>query len=94
MQIPADIVINCVLAAIFIHSNQPPKNFIYHISSSLRNPLKYSDIHNISHNYFTNTPCRNQNGKPIAISKGIVLNSFAAFNIYTNVRYVFPLKVC
>ncbi|RHN60539.1 putative oxidoreductase [Medicago truncatula] len=94
MQIPADMVINCVITAIFIHSsNQRPKNFIYHISSSLRNPLKSSDLHNICHRYFMKTPCVNQNGKPIIISKGIPVNSFAVFNIYVLVRYVLLLMI-
>ncbi|KAL5098864.1 hypothetical protein RYX36_003191, partial [Vicia faba] len=80
--IPVDMVINCVIAAIFIHSNQPPKNFIYHVSSSLRNPLKYSDIQKICHRYFMKTPWINQNGKPIVISNAFRVNSFVAFNIY------------
>jgi fatty acyl-CoA reductase len=91
---PVDLVINCVIAAIVINSNQAPENFIYHVSSSLRNPLKLSDVHNISHQYFVKTPCLNKNGKPIVISKGIVLKSVAAFNIYTETRYILPLKVC
>ncbi|AES97100.2 fatty acyl-CoA reductase [Medicago truncatula] len=91
--IPADLVINCMIAAIVINSNQAPKNFIYHVSSSLRNPLKISDVHNISHRYFMKTPCLNKDGKPIVISKGIAFKSMAAFNIYTETRYVLPLEV-
>jgi alcohol-forming fatty acyl-CoA reductase len=91
---PADLVINCVIAAIVTNSNEDPKNFIYHVSSSLRNPLKISDVHNISHQYFMKTPCINKNGQPIIISKGIALKSMAAFNIYTMIRYDLPLKVC
>ncbi|CAJ2654632.1 unnamed protein product [Trifolium pratense] len=91
--IPADMVINCVITAIFIHSHKPPKNFIYHVSSSLRNPLKYIDLSNISHNYFKNNPCINQNGKPIITSKVLVVNSFAAFNIFMIIRYVLLLQV-
>ncbi|KAK2433746.1 alcohol-forming fatty acyl-CoA reductase [Trifolium repens] len=92
--IPADMVINCVIAAIYFHSNEPPKNFIYHISSSLRNPIKCSDLSNICYHYFMKSPCINQNGKPIDITKGIyVVNSFAAFNIYMIIRYVLLLQV-
>jgi fatty acyl-CoA reductase len=94
MQIPADMVINCVITAIYFHSNELPKNFIYHISSSLRNPIKSSELHNICHQYFIKNPCINQNGKPIVISKGIVVNSFAAFNIFMIFRYVLLLMVC
>ncbi|CAJ2654638.1 unnamed protein product [Trifolium pratense] len=90
---PVDLVINCVIAAIVINSNQAPESFIYHVSSSLRNPFKISDVHNISHQYFVKTPCLNKNGKPIVISKGIALKSVAAFNIYTEARYILPLKV-
>jgi len=61
-----------VIAAIVINSNQAPKNFIYHVSSSLRNPLKISDVHNISHQYFMKTPCLNKDGKPIIISKELL----------------------
>ncbi|KAK2433770.1 alcohol-forming fatty acyl-CoA reductase [Trifolium repens] len=91
--IPADMVINCVITAIYFHSNELPKNFIYHISSSLRNPIKSSELHNICHQYFIKNPCINQNGKPIVISKGIVVNSFAAFNIFMIFRYVLLLMV-
>lgn len=91
---PVDLVINCVIAAIVINSNQAPKSFIYNVSSSIRNPLKISDVHNISHQYFMKTPCINKNGKLILVSKGIALKSLAAFNIYTEIKYVLPLKVC
>ncbi|XP_058767143.1 fatty acyl-CoA reductase 1-like [Vicia villosa] len=80
--IPADMVINCVIASIFIHSNQPPKNFIYQVSSSIRNPLTYCETRNFCHRYFTKNPCINQNGKPIVVSNPFRVNSFAAFNIY------------
>ncbi|CAJ2654639.1 unnamed protein product [Trifolium pratense] len=91
--IPADLVINSVIAAMVINSNQAPKNFIYHVSSSLRNPLKVSDVHKISHQYFMKTPYINKNGKPIVISKGIALKSLSTFNIYVTIRYALPLKV-
>ncbi|XP_027345646.1 fatty acyl-CoA reductase 1-like [Abrus precatorius] len=91
--IPADLVINCVITAIVAHSNKAPRNFIYHIGSSLRNPLKFSDVHNISYHTFLKTPCKNENGKPIVISKGTLLTNIAAFNSYMKIRYVLPLQV-
>ncbi|XP_027345647.1 probable fatty acyl-CoA reductase 4 [Abrus precatorius] len=90
--IPADLVINCVIT-IVAHSNQALANSIYHISSSLRNPFKISDVHNICYHYFTEVPYKNENGKPIIISKATLLTSMAAFNIYMTARYVLPLKV-
>ncbi|TKY67087.1 fatty acyl-CoA reductase 4 [Spatholobus suberectus] len=80
--IPADLVINCVITAIVACSNQAPKNFIYHVSSSLRNPLKISDVRNSCYHYFTKVPYKNKNGKPIIVSKATLLSSMCAFDIY------------
>lgn len=91
--IPADLVINCMITAIVDCSNQAPKNFIYHISSSLGNPLKFSDARNIVYDYFIKAPYKNENGKPIIVSKITVLPNMAAFNISVTCRYVLPLKV-
>ncbi|KAK2430395.1 alcohol-forming fatty acyl-CoA reductase [Trifolium repens] len=101
--IPADLVINCVITAIVVHLNQAPTNFIYHISSSLRNPFKYFDFLNIIYDYFVKNPCINHNGKPIVISKRLWISSsggprgglsLATFNNYLTSRYVLLLKVC
>ncbi|WJX63653.1 alcohol-forming fatty acyl-CoA reductase [Trifolium repens] len=90
--IPADLVINCVITAIVVHLNQAPTNFIYHISSSLRNPFKYFKILNIIYDYFVKNPCINQNGKPIVISKKLCISNLATFNNYLTSRYVLLLK--
>ncbi|KAK2430391.1 putative fatty acyl-CoA reductase [Trifolium repens] len=92
--IPADLVINCVITAIVVHLNQDLKTFIYHVSSSLRNPFKYFDFLNIIYDYFVKNPSINHNGKPIVISKRLWISSLATFNNYLTIRYVLPLKVC
>lgn len=91
--IPVDLVINCVITAIVARSNQAPKNFIYHVASSSRNPLKISDVHDMAYRYFIKRPFTNQSGKPIIISKGTWLTSMDAFDNYMAIRYVLPLKV-
>ncbi|XP_057419353.1 fatty acyl-CoA reductase 1-like isoform X2 [Lotus japonicus] len=91
--IPADMVINCVITAIVAHSNQVSKNFIYHVASSSRNPLRISDVINITFHYFTKSPLKSKNGTPIIVSKMQLLTSMAAFQSYMKNRYVLPLKV-
>ncbi|XP_039690758.1 probable fatty acyl-CoA reductase 4 [Medicago truncatula] len=91
--IPADLVINCVITTIVVHLDQAPKDFIYHISSSLRNPFKVLDFINIIYDYFVKNPCTNENGKPIVISKRLFPTSLSGFNVYLTIRYVIPLKV-
>ncbi|RDY01932.1 Fatty acyl-CoA reductase 8, partial [Mucuna pruriens] len=63
VHISTDLVISCVITAIVAHSNQAPKNFIYHVASSFRNPLKISDIHTICYDYFKKTPYKNKKWK-------------------------------
>ena len=93
-QIPADLVVNCVITTIAVHLDQDPNKFIYHISSSLRNPFKISDLINITYDYFVKKPWIDANGKPIVTSKRLWLTSLDAFNNYMMFRYVMPLKVC
>ncbi|CAJ2652631.1 unnamed protein product [Trifolium pratense] len=91
--IPADFVVNCIITAIVVHLDQAPKTFVYHISSSLRNPFTVFDFTNITCDYFSKNPFINQNGKLIVISKRLWISSLAIFNSYLTIRYVLPLKV-
>jgi len=75
-------------------SNQTPENFIYHISSSLRNPFRIVDARDYSYHYFIKFALENKNGKPIIVPKPTLISSRAVFDIYMTLRYVFPLKVC
>ncbi|XP_054811780.1 fatty acyl-CoA reductase 1-like [Prosopis cineraria] len=86
--IPADMVTNCILAAMAIHSNK----YIYHVSSSLRNSLTISRLHDNSYLYFKNKPFTDTSGKPTIISKGLILSSMASFHAYMLIRFVLPLK--
>jgi len=94
MQIPADMVINCMMTAIIAFSNQTPKNFVYHISSSLRNPFRIADVCDYCYHYFIKFALKNKNGKPIIVPKPNLISSRVVFDIYMTIRYVFPLKVC
>ena len=63
--IPADFVINAILAATvqtFYHRGIE----VYHVASGARNPLTFGDIVNITHDYFVRQPMLD-NGKPIPV---------------------------
>ena len=63
--IPADFVINAILAAT-VQTAYRRGIEVYHIASGARNPLTFGDIVNITHDYFVRQPMLD-NGKPIPV---------------------------
>ena len=63
--IPADFVINAILAAT-VQTYYRRGIEVYHVASGARNPLTFGDIVNITHDYFTRQPLLD-NGKPIPV---------------------------
>ena len=97
MQIPADMVVDTMLMVMVVNANQhcsADSILIYHVGSSMRNPIKFSNLHKFSYCYFTKNPYIDRNGKAVQISKGTVLTSWAKFQRYMAIRYLLPLKVC
>ncbi|KAM7523083.1 hypothetical protein LguiA_012985 [Lonicera macranthoides] len=90
--IPGDMVVNSMVVAMAAHSNKPNCHIIYHVGSSLRNPLKYKSIPNISYNYFTKNPWIDQKGKPIKVVKLTMLRTMGGFRMYMGIRYMLMLK--
>lgn len=94
MQIPADMVVNATIVAMVAHARQQQSgNVIYQVGSSLRNPLRYSDLQDYGYRYFTKKPWINKDGKPVKVGKVNVMNSMASFHRYMAIRYMLPLKV-
>ncbi|XP_023756867.1 probable fatty acyl-CoA reductase 4 isoform X3 [Lactuca sativa] len=92
--IPADMVINVMITAMGAHINKPVSMTIYHVGSSMSNPLKISTFKNCVIEYFAKHPLKIQQGNPIRTSKTItLLSSMSIFNRYMVIRYVIPLKV-
>ena len=95
MQIPADMVINAMVVAIVAHANDQSSNMvIYHVGSSLRNPINFAWVHRLSYNYFIENPLANKQGKPVKVVKGTVFTNMATFRLYMVMRVLLPLKVC
>lgn len=93
MQIPADLVVNAIIVAMAAHGNQQCETNIYQVGSSVKNPLRYSDLHEYGFRYFDKKPWIGKDGKPIKVRKVTILDSMDSFHRYMNIRYLLFLKV-
>ncbi|XP_076952091.1 alcohol-forming fatty acyl-CoA reductase-like [Bidens hawaiensis] len=92
--IPADMVINAMLVAIVIRRHEPYSRTVYHVGSSMSNPLKIASIWKYIFGYFATHPLINRQGNPIQTTgKVLMLRSMSSFNRYMSIRYLIPLKV-
>ncbi|KAF5744861.1 fatty acyl-CoA reductase 3 [Tripterygium wilfordii] len=72
--IPTDMVVNTILIGMVAHANQTQSiQIVYHVGSSLRNPLTLSNIHKFTKCCFHTNPLINKNGKPIKVNRVQVL---------------------
>ncbi|XP_076932088.1 fatty acyl-CoA reductase 3-like, partial [Bidens hawaiensis] len=90
--IPADMVVNAMIATMVAHANQASCEIIYHVGSSVSNPLKYKSIQQSGYNYFSKHPWINKEGKPVIVANVKVLNSMSSFQRYFSLRYMLPLQ--
>ncbi|KAE9620603.1 hypothetical protein Lal_00019853 [Lupinus albus] len=89
--IPADMVVNAMLAAMVAHANHPCDT-IYQVGSSVSNPIRYLNLQDYTYRYFIAKPCLDKEGIPIKVSKVRVLDNMASFQRYMFIRYLLPLK--
>uniref|UniRef100_A0A7N2MTN6 Fatty acyl-CoA reductase n=1 Tax=Quercus lobata TaxID=97700 RepID=A0A7N2MTN6_QUELO len=92
MQIPADMVVNSMIMAMVAHANKSSQ-IIFHVCSSMRNPMKLSGLSDFISLYFTQNPWIDRSGKSINVCKLIVFCNIARFQAYMAIRYKLPLKV-
>ena len=71
MQMPADMVVNCMIMAMVAHANKLSR-IIFRVGSSLRNPMKLISLRNFMFWYFTGNPWISEKGKSIKVGNGIV----------------------
>ncbi|KAJ9699472.1 hypothetical protein PVL29_008186 [Vitis rotundifolia] len=89
--IPADMVVNSMIAAMAAHANQPCE-VIYQVGSSIKNPVRYSNLQDFGFRYFTKNPWINKDGKAVKVGKVTVLSSMDSFHRYMALRYLLLLK--
>ncbi|ESQ37562.1 hypothetical protein EUTSA_v10002497mg [Eutrema salsugineum] len=90
--IPVDMVVNTMLVSMAAQVGKQ-EEMIYHVGSSLRNPLRNEIFPELAYRYFTTKPWINKEGKAVQVKKVEVLSSMSSFNRYMTIHYVLPLKV-
>ncbi|KAK2424199.1 fatty acyl-CoA reductase [Trifolium repens] len=66
--IPADMVVNAMLVAMVAHANQLG-DAVFHVGSSVRNPMKYLNLQDYAFKYFKTKPWINKDGKTVHYKK-------------------------
>ncbi|KAL0437022.1 UNVERIFIED_CONTAM: Alcohol-forming fatty acyl-CoA reductase [Sesamum radiatum] len=89
--IPADMVVNAMIVAMVAHANQPNET-IYHVGSSVSNPLELASVRDYGQRYFTKHPWINKEGRPVIVGEVKMLNTMDSFKRYLAFRYLLPLK--
>lgn len=72
--IPADMFVNSIIVAMKAHANQPSLT-IYQVGSSFKNPVSFSELHEVLFDYFTTNSWRNHEGNIVKVKKVFVLSS-------------------
>ncbi|KAH9611259.1 hypothetical protein KSS87_009728 [Heliosperma pusillum] len=91
--IPADMVVNAMLVAAMARSNDGNDDVtIYHVGSSVKNPVKFTCLHEAGYEYFKRHPWVNKDGDPVIVTHVKVLDSMASFKRYITIHYSLPLK--
>ncbi|KAH9659974.1 Fatty acyl-CoA reductase 3 [Citrus sinensis] len=80
--IPVDMVVNAMIVAMVAHAKQPSDANIYHVGSSLRNPVTLVSILDHGFVYFTKKPWINKQGKPV---KGLQVANTVFHNFFKGV---------
>jgi fatty acyl-CoA reductase len=86
------MVVNAMLVAMVAHANQPG-DVVYHVGSSVRNPVTYLNLQDYGFNYFKAKPWINKDGKTVKVGKITVLTNMDSFQRYMFIRYLLPIKV-
>ncbi|XP_066390418.1 fatty acyl-CoA reductase 1-like isoform X3 [Miscanthus floridulus] len=89
--VPADIVVNAMLCIISCHP-QGPLDLIYHIGSSMRNPLKIGDLVHAMFRYFLERPFVSAEGEVIKVKQLVVPATMDSFYEHMDIHYKMPLE--
>ncbi|KAF8015194.1 hypothetical protein BT93_H0869 [Corymbia citriodora subsp. variegata] len=89
--IPADMVVNAMTVAMAVHANQP-SYMVYHVGSSMCNPLRFADFGDFCLKYFTDNPLTNEDGKLVKVGKLILVESMESFQKHLTQYYTLRSK--
>ncbi|KAE8697044.1 Fatty acyl-CoA reductase 3 [Hibiscus syriacus] len=89
---PVDMVVNAMVVAMVAHASNQPSETIYHVGSSMRNPITYRTIQDFSYHYFSKKPWIDNDEKPVIVGKVRVTDTMASFHRYMALRFLLPRK--
>lgn len=90
--IPADMVVNAMIVTMMAHADQRGSQIIYHVGTSVSNPVTFACPQENAFRYFKEHPWIDKQGKPVIVGKVNVLSSMDSFGRYMALRYMLPLK--
>lgn len=90
-QIPADLVVNALLAAMTKHAQNPGLQ-VYQVASSVVNPMTFELLADVALELFTKDPMIDRAGQPVKLQRMRFVQSMTAFNLYLWFVYQLPLK--
>lgn len=87
-------MVNAIIVAMAAHAGQGGvEASIYHVGSSVSNPVEFTWIQDYGLRHFTAHPWIDKNGNPVIVGKVTVFNTMESFQKYMTLRYFLPLKV-
>ncbi|PIA60022.1 hypothetical protein AQUCO_00400713v1 [Aquilegia coerulea] len=87
--VPADMVVNAMLAAMAKHGAvRKPGLRVYHIASSVVNPLVHQDLCDYFFDYFNSSPYMDLQRRPIKIQPAKVFNSMDDFHTHIHTEAI------
>ncbi|PQQ16385.1 fatty acyl-CoA reductase 3-like [Prunus yedoensis var. nudiflora] len=87
--IPVDMVVHSIIVAVVANANKSSST-IYHVGSSLRNPVTFYDIQSFIFRYFTEKPWIGKDGKHAKVGKLKLFKTMATFRMYMKIRFLLP----
>ncbi|KAK4281778.1 hypothetical protein QN277_013231 [Acacia crassicarpa] len=81
--VPADMVVNATMAAMAKHGTaRKPEIKVYHIASSVVNPLVFQELARLLHKHYTSSPSIDSKGRPIQVPFMKLFSSIEDFSAH------------
>ncbi|XP_047972316.1 fatty acyl-CoA reductase 3-like isoform X2 [Salvia hispanica] len=90
--IPSDMVVNAMIASMAAPAGEAALT-IYHVGSSMSNPVTYQRLQDYGLLFFTTQPWKAKDGKPIVVGRATQLPTRVAVRTYMELHYLLPLKI-
>ncbi|KAK1288874.1 hypothetical protein QJS10_CPB19g00363 [Acorus calamus] len=89
--VPGDMVANAMMAVAAAHGNHQTET-IYHVGTSVSNPVNYAVLLDSGFRYFTENPRVGKDGRQLETHRIPVYSDITSFHRYMILRYRLPLE--